>query len=229
VQLVYVMLCSHSKKFIYFKTKKTGGTSVEVFFEPYCHDADAAQEEHRDLSISKSGIIGYRGRAWVGKPFYNHMPASEILSRLGSDVFRSYTKFNVVRNPYDKVVSMFWFLTPSDLRDHLKSSSFETARSYFRLFIKSPRFADALDWYIYTIDDKVVSDFIIRFENMHHDLKILCEKLRIEFDPSKLKNFKSDFRCRNEHFSEYYDSDTSKTVQTHFSSELSYFDYSLGS
>ena len=30
------MLVSHQKKFIFTKTKKTEGTSVESFFEPYC-------------------------------------------------------------------------------------------------------------------------------------------------------------------------------------------------
>ena len=30
------MLVSHARKFIYTKTLKTAGTSVEVFLEPYC-------------------------------------------------------------------------------------------------------------------------------------------------------------------------------------------------
>ena len=30
------MLISHRKQFIYTKTYKTAGTSVEVYFEPYC-------------------------------------------------------------------------------------------------------------------------------------------------------------------------------------------------
>jgi hypothetical protein len=30
------MLVSHLKKFIFTKTKKTAGTSVESVFEPYC-------------------------------------------------------------------------------------------------------------------------------------------------------------------------------------------------
>jgi hypothetical protein len=54
------MLVSHQRKFIYTKTVKTAGSSVESYFEPYC----ISPEEyplHRpgELHESEQGIIGY--------------------------------------------------------------------------------------------------------------------------------------------------------------------------
>jgi len=51
-----IMLVSHRKKFIYTKTAKTAGTSVESYFEPFClpegdwkleHTRDDAQFQRR--------------------------------------------------------------------------------------------------------------------------------------------------------------------------------------
>lgn len=55
------MLCSHSKHFLYFKTKKTAGTSVEIYFEPYCLPPGSWRPEHaRAETVSGFGIIGSR-------------------------------------------------------------------------------------------------------------------------------------------------------------------------
>ena len=56
------MLCSHTHKFIYLKTIKTAGTSVEGFFERFCCSAEIMKKSHlRDEYVGANGIIGYRG------------------------------------------------------------------------------------------------------------------------------------------------------------------------
>ncbi len=40
------MLVSHSKKFIFLKTMKTAGTSVEIYLERYCVPSDTYVEQH---------------------------------------------------------------------------------------------------------------------------------------------------------------------------------------
>jgi len=47
------MLVSHRYRFIYTKTIKTGGTSVESYFEPYCMaDGEWTESQKRDEYIS---------------------------------------------------------------------------------------------------------------------------------------------------------------------------------
>src|SRR5438034_9985645 len=99
------MLVSHRKQFIYTKTIKTGGTSVEAYFEPYCFPDREYEFLHaRPQYASETGIVGFRGlkRPDDGIEWYNHMPAAEIKARLGEDVWNRYVKFCVVRDPFDK-------------------------------------------------------------------------------------------------------------------------------
>ena len=76
------MLISHAYRFIFIKTVKTAGTSVEAFLEPYCCPEDHIVKHWTPTLISDFGIVGQR---WPSKDrdnlgFYNHMPASEVKS-----------------------------------------------------------------------------------------------------------------------------------------------------
>ena len=93
------MLVSHRYKFIYTKTRKTAGSSVESYFEPFCMpDGEWTQRHFREEYVSDAGIIGFRGNpAKAGDAYWwNHMPARMIRRRLGEDTWRSYFKFCVI-------------------------------------------------------------------------------------------------------------------------------------
>ncbi len=228
------MLCSHTKKFIYIKTKKTASTSVEVLLEPFCLDSPRPAQELGDTIVSSSGIIGYRGRNWKGQAFYNHMPAADILAQLGSEVFWSYKKLCVVRNPFDKAVSMFWFLLSPQRRQALQSAPFDAVRSVFGQFIGSEhgKFSqtgsnNCCDWYIYTIDDKVVADVVLRYETLASDLERFFSGLGAAFDIGRMSFYKSGYRVRREHFAEYYDTEALGIAQNLFRKEIEQFGYSF--
>lgn len=56
------MLISHRKKFIFTKTNKTAGTSIESYYERFCMPVGEWEESHaREEYISDTGVIGYRG------------------------------------------------------------------------------------------------------------------------------------------------------------------------
>jgi hypothetical protein len=228
------MLCSHTKKFIYFKTKKTASTSVEVLLEPLCLDSPRPAEELGDMVVNTSGIVGCRGRDCQGKPFYNHMPAAEILSRLGSEIFWSYRKFCVVRNPFDKAISMFWFLRSEQDRQALLSASFDVVRSRFCHFMKTEQAKfkqsgrnNCCDWYIYTINDKIVADVALRYEHLGPDLEKFLESLDMALDVNDLRLYKSGLRVGKEHFTEYYDAEARAIAHDLFRKEIEYFGYSF--
>ena len=103
------MLISHRKQFIYTKTAKTAGTSVEVYFEKYCMPEGAWEFSHsHDEYVSAEGIIGYRGKHSWGKKWRNHMSALKIKNNIGNSIWDKYYKFCVIRNPFDKLVSGFY-------------------------------------------------------------------------------------------------------------------------
>ena len=104
------MLISHRKKFIFLKTAKTASTSVEAFFESWCLPEGEWEISHaRPEYCSESGIIGERSVNARNAIWGNHMPADQIKNRIGTTIWEEYFKFTVVRNPFDKMVSGFYF------------------------------------------------------------------------------------------------------------------------
>jgi hypothetical protein len=219
------MLISHVRKFIYLKTIKTGGTSVEIYFEPWCVDpGKRAEDRHfRDAESSRWGVVGSRGEQ--NHPiWHNHAPASQIRELIGEALWLDYYKFCVVRNPFDKVVSAFWFNLPAPVRELLKRADFSVVRKTFAEWIRLA--ALPLDRSIYTIGDEAVVDYFVRFETLQTDLERVCRQLATPWEPERLGRYKSEHRARMEHFSEYYGPAGAARVRKEFSWDLEFFGYS---
>lgn len=92
------MLISHRKKFIYTKTVKTAGTSVESYFEQYCMPEGEWEFSHaREQYVREAGVIGYRGGDSAGKQWFNHMPAVDIRDKTGNQIWDSYSACRSIR------------------------------------------------------------------------------------------------------------------------------------
>jgi hypothetical protein len=216
------MLCSHEKKFIYLKTRKTAGTSVEILFERFCLPPGQLPEGHwTNQIITQAGIVGARGPWLVQPQFYNHMPASKVRNILGREIFDSYFKFCTMRNPFDKIVSGFWWKTPD-----FSNEPFSNIKRRFTDFVLQ-RFGRLNDRMIFMIDGHSVIDQFIRYEHLTTDVEQVCKALGIEISVKLLGNYKSGLRKRQEHFSEYYDPLTKGLVEQEFAWEINRFGYSL--
>ena len=96
--------------FVFVKTTKTAGTSVEIELAKLVEPAAIvtpivpAEPGHEPRNYS-------RGR--FAKPFYNHMPASLIARYLGGQNFASKFSFCVERDPITKCISHFHMLANS--------------------------------------------------------------------------------------------------------------------
>jgi hypothetical protein len=220
------MLISHLHRFIYMKTLKTGGTSVEIYFERYCTDpAKEFQALHeRDSETSKWGVIGARGDRFVpGRTWYNHMPAGRVRALIGPELWNSYYKFCVVRNPYDKIVSHFWHGLPPEKRLHLASADFDEVRRQFQQWLTT---ADhPMDRTTFTISGLPVMNRYVRYEDLHAGLEDVCKNLGLPWEPSLLGRFKSDKRLRNEPYAKYYDRSSADLVGSLYQWEMQYFHY----
>jgi hypothetical protein len=175
------MIVSHAHKFIFLKTKKTAGTSIELALSELCGpddvitpltEIDEAQRE------GKRGAQNWRLHGWWGSPrplwkrrwlkftaedygFYNHMPAAEAKALLDDDkAWQSYFKFAFDRNPWDRQVS--WYHHRYRRKDRPPP---------FAEFMHSDRRARINNYGIYSIDGGLAVDFVGRFENLEEDLK----------------------------------------------------------
>lgn len=196
-----MVLVSHTKKFIYIKNYKVAGTSVELFFEKWCSN--------------KNDIIGFRGnrieRSKKKDIIGSHANIKRILKILGKDVYDKYLKFCVVRNPYDKMVSAYFFLKGQNM-----------FKGTFKEFCQDDN--NALNINRYSIDNVPQCDYYIRYENLLEDIKKICLKLNINCK-IELQNCKGEYRPKNKHYSEYYDNDTREIVYKKHKKEFIMFGY----
>lgn len=220
------MLVSHRKQFIFLKTTKTAGTSVESYFEPYCMpDGEWQQEHSREEYVSEAGIIGYRGPNSKGKQFFNHISASALQAMLPAEVWQEYFKFTIVRDPFDKQISAFHFFA---LRSNpsINNHKYDDVVQQFRAWLIQTK--GIYDGDKYLINGNFVLDDYIKYESLLADLARVGDILGMPFVPERLPNFKSGFRPQNSHaISDYYDQQCLDIVTKRYEFELDKFGYSV--
>ena len=126
------MIISHKYKFIFLKTIKTAGTSIEISLSRYCGKEDVitpiVPEDEKIREKQNVSPQNYRknGMGFLPKVFdsrftmkyWNHITADEIKKRIDSDIWNSYYKFCFERNPWDKTVSaFFWYKKDKKIGD----------------------------------------------------------------------------------------------------------------
>lgn len=184
------MLVSHRHQFIFVKTAKTGGTSVEAYFERWCMPEGAWFPSHaREMHVSEAGIVGKRGPQEASQPaWWNHMSAETIRERLGPHTWDAYFKFSVVRNPYDQLVSLFYFKN-----DALAATPF--GESHPAAFVEWLRTTHAPSNALQcSVGGRLALDFLVRYERLHDDLQTVCARVGVPWNPQWLPEYKRGLR-----------------------------------
>lgn len=219
------MLVSHRHRFIYTKTLKTGGTSVESYFERYCMPEGDWQESHeRREHVCPTGIVGQRG---LGRGpeirWWNHMPASQVRDQLGETLWSDYFKFCVVRNPFEKVASMFFF----ELRRQKRAvPGPDEVAAQFEQWVDSEKLP--IDRNAYLIDGVPCMDRFVRYEQLGQDLGNVCEHLGLPWTPERLPRFKTGIRPAWASVAALYTDQARQQVANTYAYELDFFGYRFG-
>ena len=174
------MIISHTHRFIFIKTNKTAGTSIEIALASICGEEDVItpfRAENEEFRVGR-GPQNYRiehslkpkrplWRKLLGRPerywhpsvgFYEHMPAWRVRNYVGEETWRSYTKFAFDRNPWDRQVSWYLYKTKSKNR-----------RPSFERFMRS-RYAYVDNHDLYMLNSELAMDFLGRYESLEEDL-----------------------------------------------------------
>jgi hypothetical protein len=214
------MLVSHGKRFIFTKTVKTGGTSAEYALQGNCLPPSFSMKSMTHPAYeTEYGIVGARGRNARESKWWNHMPAREIREKLGADIWNSYYKFTIIRNPFDKVVSWYHFRNPS--AKLLESSDLIKA---FNTWILEPNASLGRDRNKYVIGGKFALDEVVRYETLVDDLGSITKKLGCEM--TALPRLKSSQRGTDRlHYRKYYSEEARRLVEDSFDYECSEFEY----
>lgn len=206
------MIISHSRKFIFIKTRKTAGSSVQKVLWQFC---DPYQDEAT-------------GDDFPGDP---HVKAVNIKGSLGQKMWDDYFKFTIERNPWDKVVSLFWWVKviynmPDNFRDWCLRSGENMLRGRIHRDYYFPT-----DWGHYTQTNEVIVDFIMGYESLRYDFDELMNfNLHLPWDSEKdeLPKLKNDVNPHNKPYYSYYDDEMQQLVADVFKHEIGYFLYKFG-
>jgi len=216
------MILSHKHKFIYIKNKKVAGTSVEIALSKFCGSDDILTKLTPKKDENKRKKLGYRTAQNhnVGT-YYNHMPCKSIRKMVGDDIFNSYYKFCHVRNPWDRMVSKYFF----------RKKKYDQRGWTFKDFIKHK--VERVDIGItrqksykrITESDQLMIDDFYYFEDLKQSLVDIGNKLSL---PSELilPETKRDTRGKDKtHYSLYYDDESIESVRKTFQFEIETFGY----
>ena len=225
------MIINHKYKFIFLKTRKTAGTSIEIALSQFCGDGDVITRIHKESEPMRQEL-GFRGPQnydvplrfykkidWLQllfsqkrKRFRNHSKAIYIKENVSEEIWNSYFKFCFERNPFDKAISRYYWST-SEPRPGIYN------------YLSSAGIKYLTNWDIYTINDQVAVDFVGRYENLTDDLEVVAEKIGIS-STLELPRAKSGYRKSREHYSKVLDTQSRARIELICAKEIMALNYS---
>lgn len=221
------MLISHKKKFIFIHIYKTAGSSVMNVFLPYARLIDRMVFDFRYTRKFFSLIIHVMNWYDDGqKQFtgvHKHAPAFSIKNYMGEKRYRDYFSFVFVRNPFDLLVSLYFYISQTKVhKDYQKviNMNFTRFASWY-LSTNPPR---QVDFVIDPVSNELIVDYIGRFETLNEDMAYIKGKLGIATDRG-LQHRNPSKNRKSKNYKEYFDSATIELVSIYFKDDLEFLGY----
>ena len=228
------MIINNNKRYIFIKTKKTAGTTLEIILSEGCTDNDVITPLDQEGENLRTKLVNvspqnYYWSSYNSKlsfsniyqllrfspTFYNHISAKTLIKRVKQDVWESYFKFCVERNPYDKVISMYYFMGPK---------YFKNFDQFLDLELKN-----LSDLHMYYDKDKeqFKVDRVLLYENLNEELKSLNSEFDLKLNLSLINTVKSKGNHKKKHINhENYLNGTQKNrIHNAFRTEFDLFGF----
>lgn len=188
---------SPEKKFLYLKVPKVAGTSI----------ARGLMRRHvQDLILPKGKMAWRDARRWLGS--------------IDDSVLDDYFKFTFVRNPWDRLVSVWtYFHTTVDLELKIQCT--------FREFVLDGIFTDNELVYshakpqtpFFYLDGEFYVDFVGRYETLDRDWATVAAHLGL---PRRLPQLNVSI---HKLYAAYYDDETREVVRDFYREEIELLNY----
>jgi hypothetical protein len=167
-------------------------------------------------------VSEYRNKYQTGG--LQHLLGVQIRDHVGPEVFNEYFKFSFVRNPWDKAVSQFSFMSARpDLMQYLGMHEGCSFKKYLDLILKKKH----VQWeeqyrFVYDENLELLVDFLGRFENIQNDVMDILKRLGVECSSIPHSN-KSD----RKKFTDYWDDEAIEMVADIYKKDIDIFGYSF--
>jgi hypothetical protein len=208
------MLLSKNKNFMFFAVPKTGTTFAKNHFKKHIKDAEDISDVQHGKHCSQ---------------IHQHSGIIDVFYLMDEQKYNNTFKVAFTRNPFDRVVSWFSYLTQkldgvSQRERHKKFYGDSYLTGDFSDFV-----LNAPDWcfsnsvsFMINRFGHIELDYIGKCENYTDDLNYICEKIEIPF--IKIKSEREN-ASHHKHYTEYYNDKTRKVVEQRMKLDLDYFNY----
>ncbi len=222
---------------LFIHIPKAAGTSIRKFVSPYMSMIDFVIHKGYENSQNQlkdiCEILNGNYLSANSNLSHAHQPISCYEKNLTKKQLDDCFIFSFVRNPFDRLVSSYHYLTSEKGPNNDDKEVGEKLSKDFKTFVKkelafylpgggySPSgqtHFTPMHWYI-----DGYYDFIGKVENINEDFKRVCDKSgrdRIELPIINKSNHK--------HYTEYYDEETKQIVAEKYAKDIEYFGYKFG-
>ena len=213
-------MISHKYKCIFVEVPKSGSTSVRAIL-------GKAWKPHLNLWQIKKQMETYWTRYGGRKnrilaSLYLLLP-EERRREIGRRQFETYFKFGFVRNPWDRVVSLYERNEAVQMRQVMTFEEFVRWIQYSSsTCVHSSPHRYQLDWFV-DANGKMLADFIGRFERLEEDWAVVAKKIGVS---EVLPHARANPRAR--HYTEYYTPETQSIIEEKFKVDIETFNYRFG-
>jgi hypothetical protein len=227
------MIISHKYKFIFIKTHKTAGSSMEMALAPLCGPDDVVtpmeSNAHTDIprNYYEDKLVSriYASSRWarkcinrhspiLGNWYYEHMPACRVRELIGEEIWNSYHKFCFERNPWDKVVSYY----------NWKKFGQRKPMPDFKTWVMEKTHRLPLDASLYFDGNTCMVDEVLEYDNFVPRFALLCDKLGIPF-AGAMPREKTNITKEKIDYRDYYDQETREKISSIFEREILMMQY----
>jgi len=243
------MILNHAYRFIFLKTKKTAGTSVEIALSQYCGPQDVvtrlgARDEPKRAALGYQGPANYLvpREQWTRADRLRHLRYTphrwrRTLLRKEINLRKEVSYYNHMsalelrgRLPADTWNRYFKFSVERNPWDRAVSAYFWENRNAKRLpdfmaFLQQLQREDLLsNFSTYAIDGRIVVDRMLRYEDLQSDLAQLGRDLGLP-GPLTLPRTKQEFRKDRRPYTEFYSAEARNFVAAACAAEIEAFGY----
>ncbi len=178
-------------------------------------------EKHKLIFVHIIKTAGVSIETQYGVDTHDHRTALQYKTELGEASYKDHFSFTVTRNPWDKMVSQYFYNAFNWVP---KGSSF---KDYIKVFGEGKQITRFSPYHLPYITDeknKIIVDYIGRFEELEKTMRVVSKESGIPYQPLPHKNKTK----RNRDYTHYYDDETREIIARLFKEEIELFDYEFG-
>jgi len=218
-----VAIISFKHKFIFLKTRKVAGTSVEAALRRYAGQEDivpcvtprdelfsiAQGHPARNYARNREDELRYAELVSqerfddamehlkrIDKKYVSHMDARRlkvIVEELGYR-FEDFYRFTIDRHPYTWMISSAAYNNAKYNKGTLSPIGSGKILKLIKERLQDPKFLGTMNWNMYTIDGEVQVDRIIRYETLQEELPDTLRGLGLDVEGLALPDLKANVR-----------------------------------